>query len=152
MDMKQVKSPKHYTEGRKIEPWDAIADWGLNFNRGNVVRYIARAGRKDDELQDLYKAKEYLDKEISLVEAKRKAQDPKPATPKHPNCKCAGARSEAEKIVEEAIMPDFEEFLRNIGVIPTEAKGVEIYAIEVPNGTAPEEVIQRFIERVYKGE
>ena len=29
MDEKMIKSPKHYTEGRKFEPKDVIRDWGL---------------------------------------------------------------------------------------------------------------------------
>lgn len=76
MDMEQVKLPKHYADGRKIIPWDAIHDWGLNFNLGSAVKYIARAGRKDDILQDLYKAKEYLEKEISCIEADRESVKP----------------------------------------------------------------------------
>ncbi len=42
MDEKMIKSPKHYTEGRKFEPKDVIRDWGLNFNLGNAVKYLAR--------------------------------------------------------------------------------------------------------------
>jgi hypothetical protein len=40
----------------------------LNFCRGNVVKYVARAGRKTDELEDLYKARWYLDREIDRLE------------------------------------------------------------------------------------
>jgi len=41
----------------------------LNFNRGNVVKYVARAGRKDDsdELEDLRKAQWYLTREIERM-------------------------------------------------------------------------------------
>ncbi len=46
-----------------------IRDWGLNFNLGNTVKYVARAGRKDDILQDLKKARQYLDFEIEYLEA-----------------------------------------------------------------------------------
>ena len=77
MDITQVKSPKHYTEGRKFEPKDVIRDWGLNFNLGSALKYIARAGRKDDIVQDLRKAQEYIDFEIQAIEAERKAQEPK---------------------------------------------------------------------------
>jgi uncharacterized protein Veg len=39
-----------------------IEDWGLNFHLGNVVKYIARAGRKPqtNHLDDIQKAYEYL--------------------------------------------------------------------------------------------
>lgn len=63
-----VRSPAHYTTG-KIQPIDFIADQKLNFNRGNVVKYVSRAGRKDvlKELEDLEKAAFYLAHEIKLV-------------------------------------------------------------------------------------
>lgn len=58
--MSEVVSPKHYTAGRKHEPWDVIADWGLDFDLGNVVKYVSRAGRKGDAMEDLQKAEQYL--------------------------------------------------------------------------------------------
>jgi len=58
--MSEVVSPKHYTAGRKYEPWDVIADWGLDFDLGNVVKYVSRAGRKGDAMEDLQKAEQYL--------------------------------------------------------------------------------------------
>lgn len=66
-----VSKPSHYTEGRKYEPKDVIRDWELNFNLGNTVKYVARAGRKDDILQDLKKARQYLDFEIEYLEKER---------------------------------------------------------------------------------
>lgn len=56
----------HYKES--VEPIDLIEAFGLNFLRGNVIKYVARAGRKDDELQDLKKAKWYLEREIKRLE------------------------------------------------------------------------------------
>lgn len=64
-----VNHPKHYTEGRKYEPIDVIEDWKLGFNLGNTVKYISRAGRKDDIVQDLEKARFYLDREIQRLKA-----------------------------------------------------------------------------------
>lgn len=59
-----VNHPSYYTTGG-IEAIDAIEAWGLGFNLGNVVKYIARAGRKTkDGLQDLQKAAWYLNREI----------------------------------------------------------------------------------------
>ena len=59
-----VNRPSHYTEGRKYEPIDVIEDWNLGFCTGNALKYISRAGRKDDALQDLEKAKWYIEREI----------------------------------------------------------------------------------------
>ena len=63
-----VNSPSHYSEGRSLETIDVIEDWGLGFHLGNAVKYIARAGRKDDILQDLRKAQWYLNREIENLE------------------------------------------------------------------------------------
>lgn len=65
-----IERPYHYCEGRKYEPKDVIRDWELNFNLGNVVKYVSRNGRKDGEsaLKDLKKARQYLDFEIKALE------------------------------------------------------------------------------------
>lgn len=65
-----VTRPSHYTEGRKYEPRKVIIDWGLGFYLGNVVKYISRAGRKGDIVEDLKKAKQYLEWEIERLEGK----------------------------------------------------------------------------------
>lgn len=62
-----VAHPSHYVEGRRFEPKDVIRDWGLNYNLGCVIKYVSRAGRKDDILLDLYKARQYLDFEIDAI-------------------------------------------------------------------------------------
>ena len=67
-----INHPQHYTSG-KIEVIDFIEDKGLNFNLGNVVKYVARAGHKKSSgksleakaLEDLKKAKWYLEREIT---------------------------------------------------------------------------------------
>lgn len=65
-----VDHPAHYNTGC-IEVIDAIEAWQLNFSRGSAVKYIARAGHKDDELEDLRKAAWYIDREIKRIEALR---------------------------------------------------------------------------------
>ena len=67
-----VHKPAHYTDGRNFEPKDVIRDWGLNFNVGSAVKYLSRAGRKDDIVQDLRKAQEFIQFEIDAIEAERK--------------------------------------------------------------------------------
>lgn len=59
-----VDQPEHYTHS-KIEVWDAIGEWGLNYYLGNVIKYVARADHKGKPLEDLRKARAYLDKEIA---------------------------------------------------------------------------------------
>ena len=65
-----VKHPAHYCYS-KYEPKDIIRDWGLNFNLGNVIKYVARAGHKNDILEDLLKAKQYLEFEIEALGEER---------------------------------------------------------------------------------
>lgn len=65
--MSKVEHPSHYAEGRKYEPIDVINDWQLNFNLGNTIKYISRAGRKENAIEDLEKARFYLDYEIKRV-------------------------------------------------------------------------------------
>ena len=63
-----VNHPAHYTKG-KIEVADFIADQKLNFDRGNAVKYVCRAGSKDPEkeIQDLEKAIWYINHEIKML-------------------------------------------------------------------------------------
>lgn len=63
-----IARPAHYIDGRKYEPRKVIRDWDLNFNLGNAVKYISRAGRKGSALEDLRKAKQYLEFEIEELE------------------------------------------------------------------------------------
>ena len=60
--------PAHYRIG--IEPIAAIESWQLGFCLGNTVKYIARAGHKDPTktVEDLKKARWYLDREIARLE------------------------------------------------------------------------------------
>ena len=60
-------TPPHY-QGT-IQPIQLINAQNLNFNLGNVVKYVCRAGKKKDEnvLSDLEKAKNYINYEIERV-------------------------------------------------------------------------------------
>lgn len=64
-----VNHPSHYTDGN-IEVMDFIEDKQLNFARGNVIKYVSRAGKKDPnkELEDLKKSMWYLNREIERLE------------------------------------------------------------------------------------
>lgn len=64
-----VDHPAHY--GGADNPYEAIKvieAWGLGFCLGNAVKYIARAGKKGVLVQDLKKARWYIDREISRLE------------------------------------------------------------------------------------
>ena len=65
--VEKINHPAHYNAG-KIEVIDAIEDWKLGFHDGNVVKYVARARHKGGELEDLRKARWYLDRRIVNLE------------------------------------------------------------------------------------
>lgn len=71
MSEKIVTNPDHYCLGREYEPRKVIYDWGLDFNLGSAVKYISRAGRKGDPIEDLKKARQFLDFEIEELELKK---------------------------------------------------------------------------------
>ena len=66
-DYKDNTTPIHY-QGT-IQPIDLINAQDLNFNLGNVVKYVCRAGKKKGEnvLSDLEKAKNYINYEIERI-------------------------------------------------------------------------------------
>lgn len=88
LEANEVDHPSHYASG-KIEVIEAIEDWGLGFHRGNAVKYIARAGKKDPEkeIQDLEKAIWYAKREIELLKAAKEERSsirPNDMAPKSP--------------------------------------------------------------------
>ena len=61
----KIKHPSHYNKG--IEMWDYAHSHDLNFFEGNIVKYVTRWKDKNG-VEDLHKAKQYLDKLIELEE------------------------------------------------------------------------------------
>ena len=59
----------HYQTNR-IQPWDIIEEYDLNFFEGNAIKYILR--RKGNRLEDLKKAAHYLEKMIEIEEFEKK--------------------------------------------------------------------------------
>lgn len=57
----------HYKNNKEYDVIDICKDYDLNFNRGNVLKYVIRAGKKEDELMDLLKAKDYIEREIKWI-------------------------------------------------------------------------------------
>ena len=70
----EVNHPAHYTAYEGLEIIQLTEQ--MNFNRGNAVKYIARAGLKsyDTEIQDLKKALWYIQREINRMEAKLRTE------------------------------------------------------------------------------
>jgi hypothetical protein len=61
-----VNHPPHYKVGG-IEVIDFIESKKFNYNLGNVIKYVSRADHKGNRLEDLKKARWYLDREIGGV-------------------------------------------------------------------------------------
>lgn len=61
-----VNHPEHY-QANGLEAIDIIESFNLGFNIGNVIKYLLRAGKKESYIQDLLKAKWYLEREIHRV-------------------------------------------------------------------------------------
>lgn len=66
-----VRFPQHYGGDSPYEVLKVIWEWDLNFCTGNAVKYIARAGKKDQatQIEDLEKARFYLEREIGRLKA-----------------------------------------------------------------------------------
>jgi hypothetical protein len=72
--MESVNHPAHY--GGKDNVYEAIKvieAWELDFCLGNVIKYISRAGRKNNEVEDLKKALWYLNRRIQQIDNGRNA-------------------------------------------------------------------------------
>ncbi len=68
----KVNHPNHY--GGENNPYEAIKvieAWDLGFNLGNTVKYISRAGKKINTLEDLEKASWYINREINKLKNER---------------------------------------------------------------------------------
>lgn len=71
-----VNHPAHYGGGdNPYEAIKVIEAWGLGFCLGNTVKYISRAGKKDDIVQDLEKAAWYLQREIQRLKNSTTARE-----------------------------------------------------------------------------
>lgn len=73
MDNKDAINPNHYKE-LNPEPIDVIEAWDFDYYLGTVIKYLSRAGRKTpDPLEDLKKARWYLDRKIQRLEKEAKS-------------------------------------------------------------------------------
>ena len=68
-----VSHPMHYSIENKIyEPYKVIAAWDCDFNIGSAIKYLARFKKKWNPIEDLKKAKQYIDFEIEKLESEGK--------------------------------------------------------------------------------
>lgn len=72
-----VNHPAHYGgEDNSYEVIKVIEAWELDFHLGNTVKYVARAGKKGDALEDLKKAAWYLARKIANLERQNAKSNP----------------------------------------------------------------------------
>ena len=68
----KVNHANHYGgEDNLYEAIKVIEAWDLGFNLGNTVKYISRAGKKINTLEDLEKASWYINREINKLKNER---------------------------------------------------------------------------------
>ena len=65
MDANEVQVAGSHYKHKTIQPWDYIAANALGYFEGNVIKYVSR-WRDKDGVDDLRKARHYLDKLIEL--------------------------------------------------------------------------------------
>ena len=71
---KFVDHPSHYGGADNVyEVIKIIEHFGLCFHLGNLLKCVLRCGKKDDELQELKKARWYLDRKIQNLENNNKS-------------------------------------------------------------------------------
>jgi len=74
--VEKINHPAHY--GSAEDPYETIKiveALGLDFHIGNVFKYLSRAGKKGDEIEDLKKAMWYLKRKIWLLEKEQHTGD-----------------------------------------------------------------------------
>lgn len=109
--MSQVNHAPHYGgANNQYEAIKVIEDWQLDFCLGNVVKYISRAGKKDDMLQDLKKAKWYIDRKIYQIE---------PTKSESKNITFDSLIEQLDKLIEESSKKEFDYFEKGIVMLAT---------------------------------
>ena len=137
--MSNAINPEHYNR-LNPQPKDVIRAWGLNFNLGSAVKYISRAGHKDDIVQDLKKAQEFIQFEIDAIEAERE-KSTKPKAPEHINCMCDLKMPKSRNPKGDgldALKYGIQEMLDSVAMM--EELYVKPIGVKLPEGADPEEI------------
>ena len=69
VELSERANPKHYSNGKRIQPIEVIEDWDLGHHLACVIKYISRYKLKGDDSDaehDLEKAMWYLDRKIKI--------------------------------------------------------------------------------------
>ncbi len=100
-----VNHPEHYTRFKSVEVIDITEQ--LNFNRGNVVKYVTRAGAKagSDEKEDLRKAEWYLQREIARLGVEGEANHPTEFRHSDNKEVLHGVSKDIEKVIQASDLP-----------------------------------------------
>lgn len=94
-----VSHPKHYDKGDSTyEPYKVIKAWNCNFNIGSAIKYLARYKNKWNAIEDLKKAKQYIDFEIESLKSEVKTDEPVILSEPGTNHKTDDARSFLDRI------------------------------------------------------
>jgi len=75
-----VNHPAHYGGNTTYEAIKVIEAWNLGFCLGNALKYICRATYKGNQLEDLQKARWYLDRKIAAIEANERTSHSEPSS------------------------------------------------------------------------
>jgi hypothetical protein len=74
MNKDNINHPRHYninSDGEQaIETYDYINSWRMGYAEGNIIKYVSRHKYKGKAVQDLKKARWYLDRLIKELEEK----------------------------------------------------------------------------------
>jgi hypothetical protein len=65
--------PEYYRGDGGMQPFDVIDAFGLDFYEGNIIKYVCR-WRKKNGIEDLYKARTYLNKLIERIDKADQAE------------------------------------------------------------------------------
>ena len=79
--MTEIINPQHYRSTNHIQCIDVIEAWELSYHRGNVIKYVLRAGKKspETEIEDLKKAEWYIQREIARLQSSNAGDAEKPS-------------------------------------------------------------------------
>ena len=72
---KEIRPDYYKSKDGKLEAFDVIDAFDLNFNRGNAFKYMVRAGKKEDEEKDIRKAMTYLKREMESIKKSKAKQE-----------------------------------------------------------------------------
>jgi hypothetical protein len=115
-----VNSPRHYTSHPSGIECIQVTRY-MNFNRGNAIKYIWRAGEKGAEIEDLKKAIWYLQDEIERLRGTQQSSTPAEPTAKQ----IAAARKSLDDAYDKAVQEARERYPLKAIPTPTESNNLK---------------------------